>query len=75
MELEKLYTNSSNSDNPQYEFVLQVHDEFTIECDEDIAEEVGRISSACIKLAGERLGIKVPLEAKPAIGKDWYEIH
>lgn len=75
MELEKLYTNSSNSDNPQYEFVLQVHDEFTIECDEDIAEEVGRLASECIKTAGERLGIRVPLEAKPAIGKDWCEIH
>ena len=58
-----------------YEFVLQVHDEFTIEHDESIGEELGNIASECIKKAGERLGIKVSLEAKPAYGRNWYDIH
>jgi DNA polymerase I-like protein with 3'-5' exonuclease and polymerase domains len=49
--LEELYTKSSNSSIPDYEFVLQVHDEFTIECNEGIAEEVGRIASEAIKVS------------------------
>lgn len=51
------------------------HDEFTVECDPDIAEEVKRISEESIVWAGEYFKIKCPHKGDGKIGKSWYEVH
>lgn len=58
-----------------YGVVCWYHDEYTIECREEIAEDVKKISEDAIRIAGEMLGIKCPHEGQGAIGKNWYEIH
>ncbi len=58
-----------------YAFVLNVHDEFQIECDEDIAEDVARIAADAIEKAGETYGLKCPLSGGAEIGNDWSETH
>lgn len=58
-----------------YGVVAWYHDEYTIECREDIAEDVKQISEDCIKLAGEYYNISCPHEGEGHIGKNWYEIH
>lgn len=58
-----------------YGVVCWYHDEYTIECREEIAEDVKKISEDAIKWAGEFFKIKCPHEGQGAIGKNWYDIH
>lgn len=51
------------------------HDEFTIECREEIAEDVKNISEAAIAWAGEFFNISCPHVGQGAVGKNWYSIH
>ena len=58
-----------------YGIVCFYHDEYTIECREDIAEDVKKISEDCIRDAGEYFKISCPHAGEGAIGKNWYDIH
>ena len=58
-----------------YGVVCWYHDEYTIECREEIAEDVKRISEDAIKWAGEYYNITCPHAGEGAIGKNWYSIH
>jgi DNA polymerase I-like protein with 3'-5' exonuclease and polymerase domains len=58
-----------------YGIVCWYHDEYTIECREEIAQDVKRISEDAIRLAGEYYKIKCPHAGEGAIGKNWYSIH
>jgi DNA polymerase-1 len=55
--------------------VANVHDEWQIECDPDIAEAVGEISRASITKAGELFQLRCPLAGSYAIGANWSETH
>lgn len=55
--------------------VCWYHDEFTIECDPDIADEVAKISANAITWAGEYFKIKCPHKGDPAIGNSWFAVH
>lgn len=65
----------------KYEFgkdfgvVCWYHDEYTIECREEIAEDVAKISEQCIVDAGLFYNIVCPHIGGAAIGKNWYSIH
>lgn len=59
----------------QYGVVSWYHDEYTVECDEDIAEDVKRISEDAIREAGEYYKIKCPHVGQGKIGVNWYAIH
>lgn len=69
-ELEKRYTYGKD-----YGFVCWYHDEFTIECDEAIADDVKRISEQAIVWAGSFYKIKCPHVGDGKIGENWYAIH
>lgn len=58
-----------------YEFIANVHDEWQIECDEDIAETVGKAAADAIRLAGEHYGFRCPLAGEYKIGNNWKECH
>lgn len=58
-----------------YGVVCWMHDEYSIECREDIAEDVKRISEDAIRWAGEYYKISCPHAGEGAIGKNWYDIH
>lgn len=51
------------------------HDEYTVECDPQQAEQTGAVMAKCIAWAGKKLGFRVPLEGDPQIGNTWKEIH
>ena len=65
----------------KYEFgkdfgvVAWVHDEYTVECRVEIAEDVARISEQCIVDAGLYYNIVCPHVGGAAIGRTWYDIH
>lgn len=58
-----------------YGVVCWYHDEYTIECRKEIAEDVKRISEQAIAWAGEFFKIPCPHVGQGAIGKNWYDIH
>lgn len=59
----------------QWGVVCWYHDEYTIECDEDIAQDVKTISEQCIVDAALFYNIPCPHVGDGKIGKDWYAIH
>lgn len=69
-ELSKKYTQGK-----QFEFVLNVHDEFSTECDEDIAEDVAKIVQECTRKAGEYFNLRIQLDGEAKIGNNWYDVH
>jgi len=58
-----------------YEFVLNVHDEVQIECDEDISKEVAQIAEATFDDVTKYLKFRIPLRGTASIGNTWAETH
>ena len=58
-----------------YEFCANVHDEWQIEVDEDIAHDIGRRAVAAIRRAGEAFSFACPLDGEYKIGRTWAETH
>jgi DNA polymerase I-like protein with 3'-5' exonuclease and polymerase domains len=58
-----------------YEFVANVHDEWQIECDEGIADNVGRLAVAAIREAGVSFAFRCPLSGEFRVGSSWAETH
>jgi hypothetical protein len=59
----------------QVHVICFYHDEFTFECDEDIAEDVKKITEDAIAWAGRFYNIACPHVGQGKIGKNWYEVH
>jgi DNA polymerase I len=56
-------------------FVVNVHDEWQIECSEEDADVVGGLAVQSIKEAGVKLGLRCPLDGEYKIGKTWAQTH
>jgi len=56
-------------------FVVNVHDEFQIECPQRIAEDVGKAAKQAIIQAGVDFNLRCPLDGEYKIGKNWRETH
>jgi DNA polymerase I-like protein with 3'-5' exonuclease and polymerase domains len=69
-ELEKKYVWGKD-----YGVICWYHDEYTIECKQEIADDVKRISEDAIRQAGEYYKITCPHAGEGAIGRNWYDIH
>jgi DNA polymerase-1 len=48
-----------------------IHDEFVVECAEEIAPEVAESTKAAMNRAGEEILEKVPVEVEVAISREW----
>lgn len=59
----------------EYGVISWYHDEYTIECNPEIAEDVKKISEQCIADAGEYYKLSCPHIGNGAIGKNWFDIH
>ena len=59
----------------RYAFMANVHDEWQIECDPNIADDVGRLACQSITAAGAILNLKCPLKGEYKIGNNWAETH
>lgn len=55
--------------------VVWVHDEIQVECEEQDAEDIGKIAVECIKRAGEHFQLRVPLTGEYKIHTDWSGTH
>jgi DNA polymerase-1 len=48
-----------------------IHDEFVVECRQDLAEEVAEKTKAAMERAGAELLEKVPVEVEVAVSREW----
>jgi DNA polymerase-1 len=51
--------------------VNSIHDEFVVECREDLAAEVSEKMSSAMTKAGERILEKVPVEVEVTVSREW----
>lgn len=58
-----------------YGVLCWYHDEYTVECKPEIAEDVKRIAEEAIAWAGRFFKISCPHLGQGKIGTDWYAIH
>ena len=58
-----------------YEFVGNIHDEWQIEVDEELADLVGRTATESITAAGDYFGFRCPLAGEYKVGNNWAETH
>ena len=61
--------------NIPHKFVANVHDEWQIETPAHYADTVGRIGVRSIRIAGETLGLRCPLDGEYRVGNNWAETH
>lgn len=55
--------------------VAWVHDEFQLECSEEVAEEVGKLAVKAIQDAGTYYKFRCPLDGEYKVGMNWAECH
>ena len=58
-----------------HRFVANVHDEWQIETPAHYADTVGRIGVRAIRIAGETLHLRCPLDGEYRVGNNWAETH
>lgn len=58
-----------------YEFVLDVHDEWQLETLPEIADDVGQRLTTAVRETGKQLGVRCRLDAEYKVGKTWEETH
>jgi DNA polymerase I-like protein with 3'-5' exonuclease and polymerase domains len=58
-----------------FEFVLNIHDEFQIEAKPEIADIVGQTAVRSIREAGQHFNFRCPLAGEYKIGASWKETH
>jgi len=69
-------TNTDHSyDNCDYEFVLNVHDEWQIEGKEPYAEQIGEAAKNAIIEAGKFYDFACPLDGNYSVGQTWADTH
>lgn len=68
------YRNTESTD-PEYEFVINAHDEWQIECNPELGDIIGKAAVAAIKASGEHFKFRCPLDGAYSIGRNWAETH
>lgn len=58
-----------------YEFVANVHDEWQIECNENLGDLIGKHAVSAIRAAGEYYNFRCPLDGEYKIGRSWADTH
>lgn len=66
---------AENGGKGDYEFVLNVHDEWQVTVAPDKAPDIKFVLEAAIVDAGKLLNLRVPLAAEGQIGANWKETH
>ena len=66
---------SNNGHKHVFRYMLNVHDEWQFETEPSHANAVGMVACDSMRLAGEQLGIRVPLTGEYKIGNNWKECH
>ena len=75
IEYDRLIQSMGYTPGKEYEFILNIHDEASIECDEEIAEDIKTCSLQAFENITKDIGFRIKLEGEAKIGDSWYEVH
>jgi hypothetical protein len=75
VEFHDLLTKAGLVHGRDYAFMLNVHDEWQLECSPKHAEYIGRAGCLAITKAGEKLGVRLRLDGEYKVGNTWKETH
>jgi DNA polymerase I-like protein with 3'-5' exonuclease and polymerase domains len=67
--------NEKHFTNTDVNMVAHIHDELQIESKSSLADAIGKLAVESVKEAGEHFKIRLPINAKYKIGKNWSETH
>jgi len=70
-----LHRDLENKYKGRYALMATVHDEWQIECEPSIADDIGKLGIAAIVRAGKHLGCVVPMDGAYRIGNNWAACH
>ena len=59
----------------RWAYMLNVHDEVGLECEPEIAYDIGDLFRDSIIKAGEFYNLNIPLDGEPKVGNNWHETH
>lgn len=59
----------------RFGIMANIHDEWQVECEPEIADEIGKAAVQCIIRAGRELTPGCPLDGAYRVGKNWAECH
>jgi DNA polymerase I len=59
----------------RYALMATVHDEWQLECEPSIADDIGKAGISAIKRAGDHLGCVVPMDGEYRVGTSWADCH
>ena len=59
----------------RYGMMANIHDEWQVECEPGIADEIGKVAVQCIVQAGRELTPGCPLDGAYRVGNNWAECH
>jgi DNA polymerase I-like protein with 3'-5' exonuclease and polymerase domains len=58
-----------------YEFMLNIHDEWQLECEPSLADTIGKLGCEAITEAGEYFNFRCPLTGSYDVGDNWADCH
>ena len=58
-----------------FEFMLNIHDEWQLECRPEIADQVGGMCVRALEKAGEFFEFKCPITGQYQVGNSWADTH
>jgi DNA polymerase I-like protein with 3'-5' exonuclease and polymerase domains len=58
-----------------YEFMLNIHDEWQLECEPSLADTIGKLGCEAITEAGEYFNFRCPLTGSYDVGDTWADCH
>jgi len=58
-----------------YEFILNIHDEFQLEVKTELSEKTGQLGVDAIRDAGKYFNLKCPMDGEFKVGSNWAETH
>ena len=58
-----------------YEFMLNIHDEWQVECRPEIADKISRLGCLAITEAGKNFNFRCPLTGSYDVGDNWADCH
>lgn len=58
-----------------FAYILNIHDEFEIECREELAEEIADIAKTSTTLAGEYFKLRIRIDGEAKVGRSWADVH
>lgn len=70
-----LFNDYLKKENVDFNYCVNVHDEWQIECSEEDSDFVGNVGVQMIHSAGLELALRCPLTGEYRVGRNWAETH